>query len=245
MTVAMRDCRSSLAFQTVIFDVDGTLVDSNNAHALAWVKSLREHGFLVDFAQVRWLIGMGGDKLLPRLTELDSESDEGRAIAKQRRTIFMSEYLPKLQPTRGARPLVQRLHDEGLTLVVSTSAEREEVDGLLALAGVWHLFDRAASSDDAERSKPDPDIVQAALRQSGSHPSEAIMIGDTPYDVEAAAAAGVKFVALRSGGWWVDDVFAGAIAIYDDPADLLARFATSPFTCVTEPSSQGPSSMSN
>jgi HAD superfamily hydrolase (TIGR01509 family) len=245
MTVATRHRRTSLAFQSVIFDVDGTLVDSNNAHALAWVKSLREHGFLVDFSQVRWLIGMGGDKLLPRLTELDSESDEGQAITKRRRTIFMSEYLPKLQPTRGARSLVQRLHDEGLTLVVATSAEREEVDGLLALAGVSHLFHRAASSDDAEHSKPDPDIVHAALRQSGSPPSEAIMIGDTPYDVEAAAAAGIKSIALRSGGWWVDDAFSGAITIYDDPADLLAQFVSSPFTCVAGASSQSPSPMSN
>jgi HAD superfamily hydrolase (TIGR01509 family) len=249
MTDAGPDRRSSLAYRTVIFDVDGTLVDSNNAHALAWVKALREHGFVVDFAQVRWLIGMGGDKLLPRLTELDSESDEGRAIAKRRRTMFMSEYLPKLQPTRGARSLVQRLHDEGLTLVVATSAEQEEVDSLLALAGVSHLFHRTASSDDAEHSKPDPDIVHAALRQSGSPPSEAIMIGDTPYDVEAAAAAGIKLIALRSGGWWVDDAFSGAIAIYDDPADLLARLAESPFTSepsrVAGPSRQGPASMSN
>ncbi len=223
---------SSLAYRTVIFDIDGTLVDSNNAHALAWVKALREHGFVVDFAQVRWLIGMGGDKLLPRLTDLDSESDEGRAIADRRRSIFMSEYLPKLQPTRGARSLVQRLHDEGLTLVVATSADREEVDGLLALAGISRLFHRAASSDDAERSKPDPDIVRAALRQSGSAPGEAIMIGDTPYDVEAATAAGINVIALRSGGWWVDQALSGAIAIYDDPSDLLARLASSPFNPV-------------
>jgi HAD superfamily hydrolase (TIGR01509 family) len=228
MSAATRDGQSRLAYRTVLFDIDGTLIDSNNAHALAWVKALREHGFLVGFAQVRWLIGMGGDKLLPMLTDLDSESEEGRAISDSRRTIFMHEYLPTLRPTHGALALVQRLHKEGLTLVVATSAEREEVKGLLDMAGVAHLFDRAASSD-AGRSKPDPDIVQAALRQSGSQASDAIMIGDTPYDVKAAAQAGVGLIALRSGGWWVDEKLAGAMAIYDSPADLLARISHSPF----------------
>jgi HAD superfamily hydrolase (TIGR01509 family) len=228
MTAAPPDGRSLSAYRTVIFDIDGTLVDSNDAHALAWVKALREHGFLVDFAQVRWLIGMGGDKLLPALTDLDSESAEGRAITARRRTLFMHEHLPMLRPTGGALALVQRLHKEGLTLVVATSAEREEVNGLLEVAGVAHLFDRAASSDDAERSKPDPDIVHAALRQSGSQASEAIMIGDTPYDVKAATQAGVGLIAVRSGGWWVDEALAGAMAIYDSPADLLARIGHSP-----------------
>jgi HAD superfamily hydrolase (TIGR01509 family) len=244
---ATRDRGRKSAYRTAIFDVDGTLIDSNNAHALAWVKALREHGFLVDFAQVRWLIGMGGDKLLPTLTDLDSESEEGRAIGDRRRTIFMHEYLPTLRPTHGALALVERLHKEGLTLVVATSAEREEVKGLLDLAGVTHFFDRAASSDDAGRSKPDPDIVHAALRQSGSQASDAIMIGDTPYDVKAATQAGVGSIALRSGGWWVDEKLAGAMAIYDSPADLLARIAHSPFqlrsTAPREPKDQGPSAI--
>jgi HAD superfamily hydrolase (TIGR01509 family) len=241
-----RDRGMKLAYRTVIFDVDGTLVDSNNAHALAWVKALREHGFLVDFSQVRWLIGMGGDKLLPTLTDLDSESEEGRAIGDRRRTIFMHEYLPALRPTHGALALVERLHKEGVTLVVATSAEKEEVNGLLDVAGVAQLFDRATSSDDVARSKPDPDIVRAALRQSGSQASEAIMIGDTPYDVKAASQAGVGLIALRSGGWWVDEKLAGAMAIYDSPADLLARIDHSPlqprFTSSREQKDPGQSS---
>ena len=119
--------------------------------------------------------------------------------------------------------------------------------GLLDVAGVAHLVDRAASSDDAGRSKPDPDIVHAALRQSGSQARDAIMIGDTPYDVKAATQAGVGLIALRSGGWWVDEKLAGAMAIYDDPADLLARIAHSPLQLRSTPSrerkDQGPSAI--
>jgi HAD superfamily hydrolase (TIGR01509 family) len=247
MSAATRDDQSRSAYRTVIFDIDGTLVDSNNAHALAWLKALREHGFVVGFAQVRWLIGMGADKLLPTLTDLDSESEEGRAISDRRRTIFMHEHLPTLRPTQGAQALVQRLHKEGVTLAVATSAEREELNGLLDVAEVTELFDRAASSDDAWRSKPDPDIVHAALRQSGSQASDAIMIGDTPYDVKAATEAGVGLIALRSGGWWVDEKLAGAMAIYDSPADLLARIAHSPLqlrsTPSREPKDRGPSAI--
>ena len=103
MNAATRDDQLRSAYRTVVFDIDGTLVDSSNAHALAWLKALREHGFVVGLAQVRWLIGMGADKLLPTLTDLDSESEEGRAISDRRRTIFMHEYLPALRATHGAR----------------------------------------------------------------------------------------------------------------------------------------------
>lgn len=116
----------------------------------------------------------------------------------------------------------------GLELVVATSAQDSEVRALLEQAGVSDLIQQASSADDAERSKPDPDIVQAALRLSGSQAAHSAMLGDTPYDVEAAARARVPAVALRCGGWWDDAAFSQARAIYDDPADLLAHFAESP-----------------
>jgi phosphoglycolate phosphatase-like HAD superfamily hydrolase len=174
------------------------------------------------------LIGMGGDKVLPELTGLDPDSSEAERMGRTRSELFLDRELPTLQATRGARPLLEHMLDVGLELVVATSAKQDEVRALLERTGVSDLIQLASSSDDAERSKPDPDIVQAALRLSGSQAAHSAMIGDTPYDVEAAARARVPAVALRCGGWWDDSALARATAIYDDPADLLAHFDASP-----------------
>ena len=216
------------ALRTVLLDVDGTLIDSNDGHARAWVGSLRAHGYVVPFEQVRPLIGMGGDKLLPALTGLDPESAEAERIGETRSELFLEEELRSLKPTRGARSLLEHLLGVGFELVVATSAKDDEVRALLEQAGVSDLIQLASSADDAERSKPDPDIVQAALRLSGSQAAHSAMLGDTPYDVEAAARARVPAIALRCGGWWDDAALARATALYDDPADLLAHFDDSP-----------------
>ncbi|HKP16530.1 MAG TPA: HAD family hydrolase [Gemmatimonadaceae bacterium] len=216
------------ALHTILLDVDGTLIDSNDGHARAWVGALRAHGYVVPFEQVRPLIGMGGDKLTPQLTGLDPESSEAERIGKTRSELFLGEELPTLQATRGARQLLEHLLGLGLELVVATSAKEDEAGALLERAGVSDLIQLASSADDAERSKPDPDIVQAALRLSRSQVIHSVMIGDTPYDVEAAARARVPAIALRCGGWWDDAALAKATAIYDDPADLLAQFDDSP-----------------
>jgi phosphoglycolate phosphatase-like HAD superfamily hydrolase len=216
------------ALRTVLLDIDGTLIDSNDAHARAWVDSLAAHGYVVLFEQVRPLIGKGGDKVLPELTGLDPESGEAKRIGETRSELFLNRELPTLRATPGARALLERMIADGLELVVATSAKSDEVRALLEQTGVSDLIHLASSSDDAERSKPDPDIVQAALRLSGSQALHSAMLGDTPYDIEAAARARVPVVALRCGGWWSDDAFASANAIYDDPADLLAHFDESP-----------------
>jgi HAD superfamily hydrolase (TIGR01509 family) len=215
-------------YRAVIFDVDGTLVDSNDAHAQAWVEALAEGGRHVEFSRVRPLIGMGGDKLLPKVTGLSADSPEGEAISKRRGEIFLQRFIPRLQPTRGARELLQCLHDDKLKLYVATSAKKEELDPLLRVAGADQFMEATTSSDDADRSKPDPDIVAAALKQTGCAKHEAIMVGDTPYDVEAALRAGINIIALRSGGWQDRDL-KGALAVYDDPADLLNHYELSPF----------------
>ena len=216
------------ALRTILLDIDGTLIDSNDAHARTWVDALRTHGYVVPFGQVRPLIGKGGDKLLPELTGLDPESGEAERIGATRSELFLRRELPSLRPTPGARSLLEHMLGRGLELVVATSAEEAEVRALLEQAGVSDLIQQASSADDAERSKPDPDIVQAALRSSGSQAARSAMVGDTPYDVEAAARARVPAIALRCGGWWDDAALAQARAIYDDPADLLAHFEESP-----------------
>ena len=212
----------------VLLDVDGTLIDSNGAHAESWSETLREFGFRVPPEQVRPLIGMGGDKVLPKLTGVDLDSEQGKALAERRATLFRERYIPRLRPTPGARELLDRLRQEGLRLVVATSAGEEELRPMLEQVGLQELLARKTSSDDADNSKPDPDIIVAALRKGGLRPDAAIMLGDTPYDVEAASRASVHTVAVLSGGWDAD-ALTGAIAIYDHPADIVAHFTASPF----------------
>jgi HAD superfamily hydrolase (TIGR01509 family) len=212
----------------VLLDVDGTLIDSNDAHAQAWVRALAEYGFEIPFEKVRRLIGMGGDKLLPEVTGLDAESSKGKAISKRRGELFQKEYLPKLQAFPGATELLARFKNRGLRLVVASSAKDEELHGLLRICHADDFVESKTSSDDAANSKPSPDIVQAALGKMALAPSQVIMLGDTPYDLQAAAHAGVPAVAFRCGGWGDADL-KGAIAIYDGPADLLSKFEDSPF----------------
>jgi HAD superfamily hydrolase (TIGR01509 family) len=215
-------------YRAVIFDVDGTLVDSNDAHARAWAAAFAEADLPVPLERIRPLIGMGGDKLLPRLTGIDIESPAGKAIAECRSRVFRERYLPSLKPTPGARQLLEQLHHEGLQLFVASSAAADELDDLLRVAGADELITSIKSSDDASRSKPDPDIVHAALEATGRPARDVVMVGDTPYDVKAAARAALGTIALRCGGW-TDAAFVNALAIFDDPADLLDRYNDSPF----------------
>jgi len=210
------------SLKAVLFDVDGTLVDSNDAHAAAWVRAFTEYGVAVGPAHVRRCIGMGGDKLMPEVSGIEEDSPRGQAISKRRGEIFMREFLPKLQSFKGARELVDAIGERGLIAVAASSASKEDLKALLKVAGVDDLMDEKTSSDDAEESKPDPDIIHAALKRAKASPAEAIMIGDTPYDIEAARRAGVEAIAFRCGGWKDDDL-KDAIAIYDGPWDLLER----------------------
>lgn len=214
-----------LAFDAVLFDVDGTLIDSNGAHAEAWAQALREHGMPVDVAQVRPLIGMGGDKLLPAVANVGEESALGQRVVRRKKAIFDS-FLQALRPTRGARPLLEFLRDHGVDLVIATSADGQEMKALLERAGIDDLFPKRTSKDDAQESKPDPDVVQAALRKSQATRERAVMVGDTPYDLEAAKRAGIAAVALRCGGYWSDADLTGALEILDDPAALWKHWQT-------------------
>lgn len=212
----------------VILDVDGTLLDSNDAHARAYVEAAREMGRDMSFEETRRSIGMGGDKLLPHVLGIEEDSAEGERITDRKKAIFGERYLPHLEPTPGARALLHRLRDDAVKLVVASSASGDELGALLERAGVKDLIQGSTSSDDAEESKPDPDIIHAALRDAGFPAGDVVMLGDTPYDVEAATRAGVRIVAVRCGGW-DDDALHGAVAIYDDPADILAHYDGSPF----------------
>ncbi len=211
-----------------LLDIDGTLVDSNEAHARAWVAALARGGYHESVARILKLIGMGGDKLLPEVTGLDAESPDGKRISQWRGEIFKAEFLPHLRAFPQTRALLQALRARGISLVVASSAQDDELQTLLRIAGAADLIQEQASGSEVQESKPDPDIVQVALGKLGILPTAAIMLGDTPYDIEAARKAGVRAVALRCGGWTEADLH-GAAAVYADPADLLAHLDDSPF----------------
>jgi HAD superfamily hydrolase (TIGR01509 family) len=167
---------------------------------------------------------MGADKLLPQLTGIDAKSEQGKALVERRKAIFAKEYLPSVRRFPKARELLERMRDDGLRLVVATSASEDELHGLLDTLGADWLLDDKTTSSDAKRSKPDPDIVRVALDKAGASPDRCVMLGDTSYDVEAATKSGVKVVAVRCGGSGDDDL-RGAAEIYDDPAQVLERYA--------------------
>jgi HAD superfamily hydrolase (TIGR01509 family) len=208
----------------ILLDIDGTLLDSNDAHAAAFTRAFAEHGIDIPFEHVRPLVGMGSDKLIPSLIGLERAENDGEKIAERKKGIFEERYLPHLKPTPGARALLKRFLADGLLLVVATSAGGEEMKGLLRQTGIEDLIHDATSSGEVDSSKPDPDVIGAAIKKSKLKPSELVMLGDTPYDIEAASKAGVATIALRCGGWWDDNTLAGAIAVFEDPAELLGKW---------------------
>ena len=212
----------------VLLDMDGTLIDSNDAHAHSWVTAFRENGYDVPFERIRPLIGMGGDNLIPEVVPVDPKSDEGKRISKAWEATFKRDYLPNLKPFPQVRKLLESMRAEGMKLVIASSAKEDLLGAMLEIVGIKDLIENKTSADDAESSKPDPDIIHAALQEIGLPAPQVLMLGDTPYDIESAAKAGVSVVAVRCGGF-SDNQLRGALAIYDDPADLVARFDSSPF----------------
>ncbi|GAC1303800.1 MAG: HAD family hydrolase [Vulcanimicrobiaceae bacterium] len=212
--------------RAALLDVDGTLLASNDAQARAWCDALAEGGRPADFAAVRRAIGLGGDRLLRSVAGLDEDAEPGRSISERRREIFLERYLSDLRPTRGARAFVAWLRERHVRIVIATGASRAELDALLRAATVADLVDETVSADDAARTKPAPDIVAAALARAKVAAGEAVMVGDTPYDVVAAGLASVAAIAVRCGGWEGADL-AGA-SVFADPQDLIERYRESP-----------------
>ena len=210
--------------KAILLDVDGTLVDSNDSHARAWVDVGREFGLDIRYETVRPLIGMGGDKVIPRLTGWDKDSPQGKEIGERHGKVFRERYLPHIPAFRGTHELLHFLRDLGFRLVLATSAGKEDLDAIVRQAKLDELIDDHTSSAEVNSSKPDPDIVHAALGKAGVDAGDALFLGDTPYDIEAARKAGVPCIALRCGGWWTDDDLRDAIAIHDDPAALKAEW---------------------
>lgn len=215
---------------TVIFDVDGTLVDTVDMHAEAWQRALKEYGKEVEFSAVRTQIGKGGDQLLPVFLSREELDQFGEELEKRRGEIFKQEYLPKTKAFPQVRELVERIQQDGKRVVLASSAKQDELNHFKKVTNIADLLEGETSADDAEKSKPEPDIFLAAIEEAGNpEPREAIVVGDTPYDAIAAAKANLKTIGLLCGGFPEQGLKdAGCIAIYKDPADLLARYEESP-----------------
>ncbi|WP_145279682.1 HAD family hydrolase [Tautonia plasticadhaerens] len=214
----------------VIFDIDGTLVDSVDLHARAWQETFRHFGREIPFDCVRAQIGKGGDQLLPALLPEDVVRDRGEQIEAYRSDHYKRVYLPEDRAFPSVRELFERLRADGKRLALASSARGDELEAYNRITRVGDLIEAESSSDDAERSKPHPDIFQAALgRLGGLGPDEVLVVGDTPYDAEAAAKAGIRAVGLTCGGWPEEQLrAAGCVAVYRDPVDLLGRYERSP-----------------
>jgi HAD superfamily hydrolase (TIGR01509 family) len=216
--------------KTVIFDVDGTLVDTVDLHARAWQEAFRHFGHDIGFEKIRSQIGKGGDQLMPVFLSRAEVDRRGKEIEKFRNDLFKRKYFSQARAFPRVRELFQHIRERGQTIALASSCKGDELEDYKKLAHVEDLVDAATTSDDADKSKPHPDIFQAVMKRlPGISPSEALAVGDTPYDAEAAGKTGLGTIGVLGGGFSRGELLAaGCIAIYRDPADLLENYDRSP-----------------
>jgi HAD superfamily hydrolase (TIGR01509 family) len=210
--------------KAIIFDIDGTLVDSVDLHARAWQETFSHFGHEVAFEDVRSQIGKGGDQLMPVFLSKEEIEQRGGEIEDFRSALFKKKYLPQVHGFPATRELLQRIKRNGQEIALASSAKGDELATYKKIARIDDLIDKETSSDDADRSKPHPDIFEAALDRLDLNAGEAIVVGDSPYDAQAAGKIGLRTIGVLCGGF-PEQVLraAGCAAIYRDPADLLTR----------------------
>lgn len=217
--------------KAIIFDIDGTLLDSVDLHARAWQEAFQHFGHEIPFDQIRSQIGKGGDQLLPEFLSQDEIKQRGKEIETYRGDLFKRKYLSQVKPFPCVRDLFLKVKSEGQKVALASSAKGDELENYEKIAHIDDLVEVETSSADAKRSKPHPDIFEAALERLGDSvkPQDVIIVGDSPHDAEAAKRAGVRTVGVRCGGFPEEDLRkAGCIAIYDGPEDLLRQYDQTP-----------------
>jgi HAD superfamily hydrolase (TIGR01509 family) len=209
-----------------ILDIDGTLVDTNYHHAIAWFRAFRQHGHVVPIWRIHRHIGMGGDKLVAALLSDEVEEREGEDIRAAEKALYLT-FIEEVEPLRGARALMEDLRDRGASIVLASSAKAGEVDHYLDLLDARGLADGWTTSADVEATKPSPDLVLAALEKVGT--KDAIMIGDSTWDCEAAKAAGISSIAVLTGGFSEEELrAAGASEVYSSIDELRVSLDDTP-----------------
>lgn len=215
--------------RAILFDIDGTLVDSVDLHARAWQEALAHFGKQVAYDDVRSQIGKGGDQLLPVFLEEGEQEAFGDDLERYRGRLFRSRYLPWARAFPHARALVARVKAAGLLVGLASSCDEADLPRYVDLVGLRGLVDAATTSADAERSKPFPDVFEAAMARLRVMAVDCVAVGDSPYDALAAGRAGIDTVGLLAGGFPPRALrAAGCVAIYADAGELLARFDDSP-----------------
>ncbi len=209
--------------KAAIFDLDGTLLDSVDLHALAWHEAMVKFGHDVTLEQARSQIGKGGDKLIPVFLSADEQRDHGKELEEWRGRRFKTSYLPLVRPFSAVPDLLRRLRDGGLRIAVASSAKRDELHKYLDIAGIGDLVDATTSSEGADESKPAPDVFEVILKKLGIAGADAVAIGDTPYDATAAGKAGVATIGVLCGGFTETSLRqAGCFQVFRGPAALFA-----------------------
>jgi HAD superfamily hydrolase (TIGR01509 family) len=210
--------------KAVLFDVDGTLMDTNYLHTVAWWEAFEQAGHDVPMKAIHRAIGMGSDRMLDALLPADRDTSADSDITTSHSALY-SVYWSRLRPLPGAARLLRTCHDHGLRVVLASSADPDQLKVLRAALDADDAIDAATSSGDASASKPAPDLVQVALDQADAAPGEVVFIGDSVWDVEACQRAGVRCIGVLTGGTSAAELdAAGAAAVYDAPADLLVGF---------------------
>jgi len=209
-----------------ILDIDGTLVDTNYHHALAWYRAFRQHGVVLPLWRVHRHIGMGGDQLVAALTSEAFDKDHGDDVRAAEKALYKA-VIEEVEPLDGARELIDRLRRDGHAVVLASSAKADEVDHYLDLLDARQLADAWTTSADVEATKPEPDLIQAALAKAGG--GKAVMVGDSPWDCIAAKRAGLKTVGVLTGGFSEEELLdAGAACVFWSMADLLEHLDETP-----------------
>ena len=206
---------------TAILDIDGTLVDTNYQHAVAWYRAFRQHGFILPVWQIHRAIGMGGDQLVPHLIGEEKAEEVGDDIRGAEKPLF-NAMIEECEPLEGAHELIADLRERGRTVILASSAKGSEIEHYLDLLDARDLADDWTMSDDVEETKPSPDLVEAAMRKAGTE--DAVMVGDTTWDIEAARRAGIETIAVMTGGFSEDELReAGAAQVFESIAELRER----------------------
>jgi HAD superfamily hydrolase (TIGR01549 family) len=209
-----------------ILDIDGTLVDTNYQHALAWYRAFKRNGIILPLWRIHRHIGMGGDQVVAALAGDEVEEGKGDEIREVEKEVY-SKLIEEVEPFEGSRELIETLKERGHTVVLASSAKEDEVDHYLDLLDARSLADGWTTSADVEATKPEPDLVQSAIEKAGG--GEAVMVGDTPWDCESARRAGIETITVLTGGFSREELEdAGAVAVFESIAELGDRLGETP-----------------